>query len=198
MNSEKGNMENLDKLIVVSKHLFDFRVADARSKIEAQNKEIESLKLHVFWKTYSYGRFVKTVFLHKQLFKPRCLCDGCFGSGDEESVLYSEDSKCTWRPAFDSLLNSLGLEIEKADPATVTGPYPHCCETDTHFVIDREDDDDADYMFLLGKKLWSALSTKDPELEKYKKLMDSLWKTEGLYFGHEENIHPLAKKQRTR
>lgn len=166
---------NIDNLALSSKVLYDDRVLN-------QRKEIESLKLHIFWLENGIRAF-KSAMCEFNYTKTKCACITCMTSGrcseDDEFISGKGTFNCSFQKPFEELLNQYGLNwsdewgdpVDDKIPDDDCGIYPKCTTVDAHF----DNPGRADwYMFSFGNKLWKATNVNDVELKKYKSLLEEI------------------------
>jgi hypothetical protein len=179
-------MSHIDRLSVISRILLDERVIDLR-------KEVERLKLEVFWRDYGLFRLNQAMGLANYN-QTKCTCYLCGLSGrtrlmeDANQIEINEaDSveQCKFVPWLDAHLSQQEFLVSKADKNTphhchvtpiASGPLTRndCMDSDCHFI--KLGVHGSWYAF--GEKLWRAKSTKDPGLRKLKFLIEMLESTD--------------------
>ena len=132
-------------------------------EIIEQQKEIESLKLKLFWKDYDVSELVKCM---KFASRRRLV---------SQSSSYYDILDMDYFMWTGPVIQSYGLEVQvvdwqPGDPMTM----PPRVDLDTHFVCRRKY-----HITSYGSKLWKARSIDDPELKKLKALFDAFLGGEG-------------------
>jgi hypothetical protein len=172
-------MAHVDRLAVVSRILLDQRVIDL-------HREIERLKLEVFWRDNSLFRLNQAMGV-ANLKHVKCMCFICGMLG--RTRLMDEDTEtdtrgampCKFVPWLDDQLSLLGFIVLKADRhsdhhahvmPTSSKPLTmnDCMYSDSHFF--KLGPDGSSYAF--GERLWMARSSKDPTLQKLAELISML------------------------
>jgi len=151
--------------------------------IREQQREIESLKLRLFWCAYNRSVFTETMWEFNFL-RTRCGCINCCTRGSVEAddmetgAWHSRKTfNCVWQHAFEQELLVRGLTFKVVCGLTNTGPdhvvvggYDFYPEHDCHFVIGGER---KDWVVVgVGNLLGNATHELDAGLLRYKKLCD--------------------------
>jgi hypothetical protein len=144
------------RLATLSHVLYDREVLELRRENERLRKENQALKLEKFWKEYDLPRFRRLVTLERIRYRLNTN-ERPFNTSDISS---SQD----WHQWMGPLIQSHGLDYE-----VVHDSYP--TPSNVHFVCDN-----LDGIKFYGTKLLNAKSTEDPELQKFKALVDALQK----------------------
>lgn len=148
-----------------------------------QQREIESLKLRLFWCDYSKDVFKNTMwefnFLRTQCGCINCVCRGSVDEEDFQNGRWRSRNtfRCVWQDAFQRELKERGLTFQvihrlgnsSPDHQMIRG-FDYYPEADCHFVVHGERND---WVAMgLGSLLGGANHECDAELQKYKKLVD--------------------------
>jgi hypothetical protein len=167
-------------------------------EVLALRKEVEELKMKLFWAKYSNKKLRNKIRKASRL-RPNlplnCSCEECrrvlrFCAYGRSNTGNPDNVVCTWRPLFEAKLAELGILISDHQP--YSDQLEHECATYFTYVTDQESHivnilnlnmgecedemgDSHDWnIFTYGSKLFKATSTKDPELQKLVALFEWL------------------------
>lgn len=167
-------MSDPDRLMLACKVLYDHARTD---RVLELRRELEAERLKVFWYSHSKSRLKGAMkyFNWNGQVGPRCCCLACTVAGrkDEEDIAV-ETFTCTFKPAFEAVLQQLGITWTSGD-----GQHADAPEFEEAYLIEDEvhlaNNGRCDWFFLgLGKRLWGARTTRDPELERFATLLQTL------------------------
>jgi hypothetical protein len=96
---------SLDKLIVCSQPLYDFRLSRLRN-------EIEELKLKLFWAKNNRLRLKSLISYHGHSIN--CPCLNCHDSDRTHNEIYA-DEDCIWQPIFEKAIVDCGLTFDPSN-----------------------------------------------------------------------------------
>jgi hypothetical protein len=179
----------ISRLSVVCKVLFD-------AEVIALRKEVEELKLSLFWKKYSTEKLWSAIKDGNGSMPdmPRnCNCkncrefgrfcmDGSFGDDNPNEV-------CAWRPLFEAKLAELGIGFSNKPDSPQwlihdSASGENVIDCDTHIVnflnlnydpLNHYKGTSHDWShFTYGSKLFKATTVNDPELQKLAALFEWL------------------------
>ena len=155
MSSSNGQFA---RLAVCSHVLYEREIVEQQRVIAEQRKEIEALKLVLFWKEYGINQLQRAIVCaghRRRLLKPT-------------DHLSAED----WYKWTGPIIKSCGLEIEIFDqqPDQYSALQIQI-DLDVHFGCRGKY-----FVVSYGKKLWKAKSVDDPELRKLKAFFHVLHK----------------------
>jgi hypothetical protein len=170
-------------LAVASKVLYEREVIELR-------KEVERLKLSLFWKDYNAKALKKKMneANHYHAEAPGCNCPVCVLSDGSDAIDYNFGA-CLFKPWFEAKLVECGIETtEDQHPPTAPesfedmdkddGMLVHECDSsnfvrnkDAHLVTLLENDW---RFFTYGSRLFRAKSVNNPELKKLARLFEIL------------------------
>lgn len=173
-------MSDPERVVLACKVLYDHARDDT---VLALRRELEAERLKVFW--YRHGmhhlKSAMDYFNWNGTVGPHCCCEACSMAGRndaEDPVPPAVDGVCTFKPAFEAVLQQLGITHgESTADQYYPEPEPeHFCDTslyeeDLHLASYGR----ADWRFVgLGKRLWAARSVHDPELQRFATLLQTL------------------------
>ena len=174
------------RLAAVSKILYDQELIEAR-------KEIESLKLQLFWKNYNVRNLQSSISTTSVLM-PRC-CDCkicaeaqrfCIMTGDYENITENNDKPCNFRIMLENKMAELGITFIEC-PTSAPVMIDHVAaeglfcgskvvDVDSHIVIytkyvrDAMVADDYWFNFTYASRLFKQTTVSNPELKKLEAL----------------------------
>jgi len=149
-------------LALVCKVLLDREVLELRS-------ENERLKMRLFWKTYGPEQ-LRAAMEDANAIRINCECIKCAACGrhNGRAGWYT----CEFEPWFHAQLAQCELESAAIDAQSQHFDLDGMTvwDTDAHVVTQHFDGIDAPMQFSYGRKLHTATSIKNKELQKLKKL----------------------------
>ena len=154
---------------VLYDHTRNDRVLELRRELEAE-------RLKVFWYSHSVShlRGAMNYFNWNGEVGPRCCCLACTVAGRKDEDDVAVDGACTFKPAFEAVIEELGItwangDGQHADAPEFDGAFR--IEDDVHLANNGRED----WVFCgFGKRLWGALTTQDPELRRFETLLRTL------------------------
>lgn len=156
----------MERLALCSRVLYDRRILE-------QQKEIERLKLRVFWLEYGKRALNDAMQCFNDKFT-MCGCLNCIVGGRAlKEDGYDTGGDCTFQEAFEHHLDDHGFIVSNNHIGLVDVPFVEgdCDLGDVHFVLYGR----GDWVhWSFGRQLWSATSVGDPEILKYGRMVDSL------------------------
>jgi hypothetical protein len=163
-------MSDPDRIVLACKILYDHTRND---RVLELRRELEAERLKVFWYSHSVSN-LRGAMKYFNWNGPRCCCLACTVAGrkDEEDPVV--DGACTFRPAFEAVLQQLGITW-----ASGNGQHADAPEFQSAYLIDEEvhlaNDGRGNWDFPgLGKRLWGARTTRDPEIQRFATLLQTL------------------------
>jgi uncharacterized small protein (DUF1192 family) len=167
-------MAFIDKLALVSTFLFEKRIVD-------QRKEIERLRLELFWKDHSMACFTEAMGVANARVTA-CICETCAGicrdfDVDRDKAVHT--TECKFARWFDETLVECDLlAVEQTSlhrPRVPIPPGPwrvlDGLQVDSHFVYQKKG---TWICFCFGERALKATTKDDPELRKLARLMKIL------------------------
>ena len=148
-----------------------------------QSKELDYLKLEIFWLKYGVDTFKKALQM-LNLKKIKCKCINCVISKRYNKNKYINDPnqnpfKCSFKSQFNIYLNKYGLIFYENNSNIISNAkfiHNHindkfCSDLDVHFENGFRHDWT---QWKFGKKLLNANSINDKEIVKYKQFIDHI------------------------
>jgi hypothetical protein len=152
-------------------------------RIAEQNKEIEALRMQVFWLKHGHRKMTSAMSSFNYNVT-KCFCVSCCGGGRCDGDDYKEsddDEECKFQEPFEKILQSHGLTFIHHEPEhrTLTvihdefaDIYPQCTDCNAHFSLGYGHADWTTWRF--GRLLWGASNADDPDVKKYLGLLMEL------------------------
>jgi len=167
------NLQPVSNLLCVAKVLYDQRFCEVV-------QENTLLRLQLFWKDHHLGKLKEAMSVANDTYT-KCKCLACAVSGRMyEGEEGTETSHCTFKPWFETQLNSLGMTVQWT--SRMNENDTHMClgcsgrsvwDDDCHFCHFSSRDDW--FCFTYGSKVWNAKSANDKELLKLESLFQILY-----------------------
>lgn len=169
-------LNNLALLAMTSKIMYDKEIIEMK-------KEIEKLKLKLFWKDHGIDKFTK-IIIDANLYhpkSPKCDCYYCVACGRAPAHKSIENPrKCLFKDWFEEVLNDHEIKFisgyPKNDPEELThistnNNDMYVLAVDTHLINMGQLQWGT---FTYGSKLYNAKNENNQEIQKLKKLFTYL------------------------
>ncbi len=108
----------IDRLATTARLLYDVRVIAQRQEIERQKRQIEQLKMDIFWRDHSLHRFNEAMKTARLLYDDaKCGCQVCTRKENGRAVFHYDDhdideKACTFLPWLYRKMDEHGFMVE--------------------------------------------------------------------------------------